>query len=72
MLFNQIMYCLCKNLAKSIKRHKTLSDWFMCYLFDLFVNIIYLFTVFALICWFPGTQKTILEIQVASKINGVV
>ena len=28
------------------------------------------FTVFALICWFPGTQKPILEIQVTSKING--
>ena len=27
-------------------------------------------TIFALICWFPGTQKPILKIQVASKING--
>ena len=28
------------------------------------------FTIFALICWFPGTQKPILEIQVTSKTNG--
>ena len=28
------------------------------------------FTIFALICWFPGTQKPILEIQVTSKVNG--
>ena len=27
-------------------------------------------TIFELICWFPGTQKPILEIQVTSKING--
>ena len=27
------------------------------------------FTIFALICWFPGTQKPILEIQVTSKIR---
>ena len=27
-------------------------------------------TVYALICWFPATKKSILEIQVASKING--
>ena len=29
-----------------------------------------IFTIFALICWFPGTQKPIFEIQVTSKING--
>ena len=31
-----------------------------------------IFTIFALICWFQGTQKPILEIQVTSKIKGGV